>query len=186
MSVSEVSDAIAHVGARSFPEDSSDLTGLALEWLLLWGVGEQAGPAHWEGSRLDEIVRPGGSALSVQPGGQLELSSQRHAGLAALCSAVSADVRALSDGVAMPEGSCSASACCRTGPPATGSRPRYDVMVENEDLQCEGPRFLARAVSSSSATRTLQHDVAPRCTLALLWPTQTTALRMRSTACTWI
>ena len=30
----------------------------------------------------------------------------------------------------------------------------HDVMAENEDLHCEGPRFLTRAVSSSSATRT--------------------------------
>ena len=61
----------------------------------------------------------------------------------------------------------------------------HDAMAENEDLHCEGPGFKTRAVSSSSATRTIQHDVAPRGTVALLWPTQTNSLRMRSPADTW-
>ena len=95
------------------------------------GVGEQTSPARWEGSEPGEIVLPGGSALSVEPGGQLELSSQPHTGLGPLCSAVSADVRALSDGMVVPAGSCWAWACCRTGPVRQRlSTPRYDAMAE--------------------------------------------------------
>ena len=126
-----VSRAIAHVRTRSFPDDSRDLTGLELEWLMLAGVGDQARPSQGEGSQLSKIVLPGGSALSVEPGGQLELSSQPHTGLTPLCSAVSADVGALSDAVAAGGGLMlgigllpDESTCQRL------STPRYDAMAE--------------------------------------------------------
>ena len=126
-----VSEAMAHVRARSFPEDSSDLTGLELEWLMQGGVGEQATPAQYEGSQLGEVVLLGGSALSVEPGGQLELSSQPHSGLAPLCSAVSADVHALSDGVADAGGFMFGIGLLPDGPASQRlSTPRYDAMAE--------------------------------------------------------
>jgi len=62
-----------------------------LEWLV---VPDGAG---WCGPRdgLDDLVLPGGSALSVEPGGQLELSSRPASALGELCADVSQDVDAL-------------------------------------------------------------------------------------------
>ena len=126
-----VSEAIAHVRARSFPDDGSDLTGLELEWLMLAGVDAQTGPDQWKGSHLSEIVLPGGSALSVEPGGQLELSSQPHTGLTPLCSAISADIRALNDGVVDAGGLMLGIGLLPDEPARQQlSTPRYDAMAE--------------------------------------------------------
>ena len=126
-----VSEAIAHVRARSFPDDSRDLTGLELEWLMLAGVDEPPGPYRWEGRQLGDIVLPGGSAFSMEPGGQLELSSQPDTGLTPLCSAVSADVRALSDQVVGAGGLMLGIGLLPEGPARRRlSTPRYDAMAE--------------------------------------------------------
>jgi glutamate--cysteine ligase len=144
-----MSEAVAHVRARSFPDDSRDLTGLELEWLMLGGVGERAGRAQWKASRLGEIVLPGGSALSVEPGGQLELSSQPHTGLAPLCSAVSEDVHALSDGVVNAGGLMCGIGLLPDGPaPQRLSTPRYDAMAEF--FAADGPAGSTMMTSTAS------------------------------------
>ena len=96
-----ISEAVDHVRARSFPDDARDLTGLELEWLVLSGAGQPDDrAAHTDGGRPDDAALPGGSALTIEPGGQLELSSQPQSCLASLCAAVGEDVRALRDNVA--------------------------------------------------------------------------------------
>jgi len=95
-----ISEAVEHVRARCFPDDARDLTGLELEWLKPSGRGHPDDrAAHVDGGRVGEVALPGGSALSVEPGGQLELSSRPQSCLAALCAAVGDDVRALSENV---------------------------------------------------------------------------------------
>ena len=84
-----ISEAVDHVRARSFPDDARDLTGLELEWLVLSGAGQPDDrAAHTDGGRPGEVALPGGSALTIEPGGQLELSSQPQSCLASLCAAV--------------------------------------------------------------------------------------------------
>ncbi|MCA1673167.1 MAG: hypothetical protein LC799_13525, partial [Actinobacteria bacterium] len=96
-----ISEAVEHMRARCFPDDARDLTGLELEWLVLSGAGQSDDrAAHLDGGRHGERALPGGSALTIEPGGQLELSSQPQSCLASLCAAVGEDVRALRGNVA--------------------------------------------------------------------------------------
>ena len=93
-----ISEAVEHVRARCFPDDVRDLTGLELEWLVLSGSGQpEDRAAYADDCRPGEVDLPGGSALTIEPGGQLELSSRPQFCLASLSSAVGEDVRALRD-----------------------------------------------------------------------------------------
>lgn len=127
-----ISEAVEHVRARCFPDDARDLTGLELEWLVLSGAGQLGDwAAHVDGGRLGEVSLPGGSALTVEPGGQLELSSRPQTSLAALCTAVGEDVRTLGDNVSEAGGFLLGMGLLPEG--MTGrqtSTPRYDAMAD--------------------------------------------------------
>jgi len=122
LGIAEASD---HVRDRSFPEATRDLTGVKLEWLVL---GEVAGQCPSR-EQLDGLVLPGGSALSVEPGGQLELSSRPVSCLAELCADVGADVDALRAAVGAGGGLLVGMGLADGGPIRTVSMPRYDAMA---------------------------------------------------------
>jgi len=119
------SEASDHAYARAFPDDARDLLGVELEWLVVPAVeGEQ--PSR---GRLDDLVLTGGSALSVEPGGQLELSSRPMPSVGDLCEEVGDDVETLRAGVVAGGGRLLGMGLL-PGRPARRSlsSPRYDAM----------------------------------------------------------
>jgi len=92
LGLSEASD---HIRARSFPDAALDLIGVELEWLV---VADGADRYSFR-DQLGDLVLPGGSALSTEPGGQLELSSRPASSLGALCTDLGHDVDALGGAV---------------------------------------------------------------------------------------
>jgi len=86
-----LSEASDHARARAFPDDAGDLVGVELEFLVVPAVEGE----HPSRRQLDDLVLPGGSALSVEPGGQMELSSRPMASVSELCGEVGEDVEAL-------------------------------------------------------------------------------------------
>lgn len=123
LGVAEASD---HVRARAFPDTTSDLTGVELEWLVMPEVAGRYPSAE----QTDGLVLPGGSALSVEPGGQLELSSRPASSLADLCADVSDDVDALRAAVAAGGGLLLGMGLA-ADPPVRRKvlTPRYDAMA---------------------------------------------------------
>jgi len=89
-------EASDHIRTRSFPDAAGDLTGVELEWLVVPDVMDRLPSAD----QLNDVALTGGSTLSVEPGGQLELSSRPASCLDDLCSDVSDDVDALGEAVA--------------------------------------------------------------------------------------
>lgn len=123
-----LTEAIAHVQERSFPDDGGDLVGLELEWLVRSFAG--IGQGDMDQGRLSDLVLPGGSALSIEPGGQLELSSQPRSSISALCADVGADVGAVSDRAARSDTRLVGMGLVPQGPtPRVLFTPRYDAMA---------------------------------------------------------
>jgi len=122
MGLSEASD---HAYTRAFPDDARDLLGVELEWLVVPAVeGER--PSR---RRLGDLDLPGGSALSIEPGGQLELSSQPMASLGELCAEVGDDVETLRAAVVAGGGRLLGMGLLPGAPVRRSlSSPRYDAM----------------------------------------------------------
>jgi len=92
LGLSEASD---HVRARLFPDAALDLIGVELEWLVVADGADR----YSSRDQLDDLALPGGSALSIEPGGQLELSSRPVSSLGELCADLGHDVDALGGAV---------------------------------------------------------------------------------------
>lgn len=119
--------AVSRIHERSFPDDAGDLVGVELEWLVRSRDGTQ--PAEVNHRQLSDLNLPGGSALTFEPGGQLELSSRARSSVAALCAHVAGDVRALGDEVAGGGARLVGMGLAPEGPtPRLRSTPRYDAM----------------------------------------------------------
>lgn len=140
-------EAIAHIMARSFPEDALDLTGLELEWLVVPGAGGH--PLDLDRTAPEDFPLPGASAVSIEPGGQIELSSLPRPDLASLCRDVALDTSALGDRVAR-----SGAQLLGMGlsPGEAGPRrlrtPRYDAMAEF--FAADGPAGSMMMTSTAS------------------------------------
>ncbi|MFC4059207.1 ergothioneine biosynthesis glutamate--cysteine ligase EgtA [Planomonospora corallina] len=93
-------DVYAHAHGICFKTGPPGLTGVESEWLVT-STGGPGGPgAHIPLHRVAAAVRaasplPAGSAVTYEPGGQLELSSPPLPGPAAACRALAADLRHL-------------------------------------------------------------------------------------------
>ncbi len=123
-----LTEAVDHVRARSFPDAASDLTGVELEWLVV----PDAMGRYPSRDQLDDVVLPGGSALSVEPGGQLELSSRPASSLGELCSDVGDDVECLRGAVVAGGGLLLGMGMGLVADPPSRrcwSNPRYDAMA---------------------------------------------------------
>ncbi len=119
--------AVARIHERSFPDDADDLVGVELEWLVR--SGDATRPAEVDHRRLGDLVLPGGSALTIEPGGQLELSSRPRSSVAALCADVAGDVSDLGDEVSGGGARLVGMGLAPEGPtPRLASTPRYDAM----------------------------------------------------------
>ena len=139
---------MAHISARSFPDAARDLTGLELEWLVVSGNGEESGDLV-DGGALDDLILPGASTRSVEPGGQLELSSQPCAHLATLCTGLSEDVGALGAMVAERRSRLLGMGLLPGQPaPRRLRTPRYDAMAEF--FAADGPAGSTMMTSSAA------------------------------------
>ncbi|WP_206517980.1 ergothioneine biosynthesis glutamate--cysteine ligase EgtA [Rhodococcus sp. X156] len=101
-------DAEAHVGVVCFKQGPPTLLGAELEWLLAHADHPEAAPAVATvatalGDHAPSSLRPGsparplpgGSIVTVEPGGQVELSSAPYPDARSLCSALRSDVEHL-------------------------------------------------------------------------------------------
>ena len=119
--------AVAHIQDQSFPADAGDLVGVELEWLVRSRDGTR--PAEVDHHRLGDLVLAGDSALTIEPGGQLELSSRPRSSVAALCADVAGDVSDLGDEVSGGGARLVGMGLAPEGPtPRLASTPRYDAM----------------------------------------------------------
>jgi glutamate--cysteine ligase len=87
-----LADAVEHLRARGFAPSAPCRLGVELEWLT---VVEGDGSARADPDILRRALRPGlpaGSALSFEPGGQLELSSRPFVSVEAACAAAATDL----------------------------------------------------------------------------------------------
>lgn len=90
-----------HIGRICFKTGPPTTVGAELEWLLA-DLSEPTKPVPLEQLRttLDEVgALPGGSKITYEPGGQLELSSRPAKGLIECISALQADVHTISSGL---------------------------------------------------------------------------------------
>lgn len=136
------SEAEAHVGMTCFKLGPPSLIGAELEFLVTHREDPSVRPA------LGELVQalgehsphsifplspalplPGGSVVTVEPGGQVELSSSPYPDAASLCSALVADAGVLGDRLAGRNlRPVTASADAVRGPRRLLELPRYDAM----------------------------------------------------------
>lgn len=153
MSIRTRDDVVAHVAA-AVRFGAPGTVGAELEWLVADRARPFTRPAL---SRVSAAlapagVLPGGSILSTEPGGQVELSSAPHRGPAAAVRALATDVEAVR--------SClTAAGLAMTGLGADPHRPavrlvtspRYDVMEGFYAQQGEPGTSAGRAMMCSSA-----------------------------------
>lgn len=119
--------AVARIHGQSFPDDADDLVGVELEWLVR--STDATRRAEVDPDRLGDLVLPGGSTLTTEPGGQLELSSRPRSSMAALCKDMADDVCALGDAAAAGGARLVGMGLAPEGPtPRLASTPRYDAM----------------------------------------------------------
>lgn len=101
-------DAEAHVGVVCFKQGPPQLIGAELEWLLADAANSVVPPTLSDiaaalGDHAPSVVSPasparplaGGSTVSIEPGGQVELSSAPYPDSTSLCAALAADATAL-------------------------------------------------------------------------------------------
>jgi len=136
--------ALDHVRSRAFPDVALDLTGVELEWL----VAPDGTAGYPSADRLD-VALPGGSVLSIEPGGQLELSSRPAPSLRKLCADVGDDVDTLGRAVAAGGGLLLGMGLVAESPaPRRVSTPRYDAMAAF--FAPEGPAGSTMMTSTAS------------------------------------
>ncbi|WP_119729111.1 ergothioneine biosynthesis glutamate--cysteine ligase EgtA [Thermomonospora amylolytica] len=97
-----IDDVYEHIHGVCFKNGPPGTVGAETEWLV---VDRNAPGAHVAIGRLRTVVEragppPGGSAITFEPGGQLELSSAPFGDLAALHRALSADIEYIRAGLA--------------------------------------------------------------------------------------
>jgi glutamate--cysteine ligase len=152
----------AHVAAVALRPDISGRVGLELEQHLVDLARPGARPSWQEVQALDAALGPlpCGSAVTWEPGGQVELSTTPQPGLVAAVEALRADRAALARTLAAagygaaPLGADPAREVRRTSP-----RPRYAAMEAYFDAAgCGAP---GRAMMSSTAALQVNLDAGP-------------------------
>lgn len=135
-------EAEAHVGMTCFKLGPPSLIGAELEFLVSHREDPSVRPAlgelvealgehspHSISPLSPALPLPGGSAVTVEPGGQVELSSSPYPDAASLCSALAADAEVLGDRLAGRNlRPVTASAEPRRAPQRLLDLPRYRAM----------------------------------------------------------
>lgn len=124
----DVESATRRVLSRSFPQATDDLVGIELE--LLVTTAAELRPASLGQDLLVPATLPGGSVLTLEPGGQAELSSAPWHGLGELCRSFGDDLAGLR-GRAQPGGTRLLGMGLLPGPlaPHRQASPRYAAMA---------------------------------------------------------
>ncbi len=155
-------DVAAHIAA-AVTHGPPGTVGAELEWLVVDRSDPLVRPSLARVAAVLPAGLPGGSLLTTEPGGQVELSSQPHVG-------VGATVRALADDVGVVRAALAADGLVLTGlgtdpvraPVRLVHSPRYDVMEDfyaSCGLPCsvEGPAMMCSStavqVSLDAGTR---------------------------------
>lgn len=176
--VGTVDAARAHIGAAAFDLRPPGLVGVELEWLTRTADGRRPdasslaaalGP-HAPSSLSAEspqLPMPCGSVVTVEPGGQVELSSVPHTGVADLRAALEKDARGLRGmlarhGIAMTDGAVDADRAPQRILPVA----RYAAMQER--FERAGP-FGAVMMCNTAAIHVSVDCGADRQDLALRW-----------------
>lgn len=164
MSIRSREDVAAHVEA-TVRFGTPGTVGAELEWLVSDRTlpGLRPSLERVTGVLTGAGALPGGSLVSIEPGGQVELSSLPGAGTAAAVAALCADVRAV-------RGALAADGMCLVGlgadpcrpPQRLVSSPRYDVMEAFYARGGEPCASAGRAMMCSSAAVQVSLDVGTR------------------------
>ena len=169
-----VEAAHAHIAARAFTPGPGGRVGLELEFHLvdLRAPGRRPGWPAVQALLSGLPALPGGSRITVEPGGQLELSTPPAVGVVAAVAALRRDRAALSDALddagyrAVPLGADPARPLARVHPGA-----RYAAMEAHfAALGCAGP---GRAMMTGTAALQVNLDAGP----AASWPARIELLR---------
>jgi glutamate--cysteine ligase len=139
-------DVAHHVASHVFAPGAKGRVGIEIEWVTAPASGVP-GPAALRATLPDPF--PGGSRLTFEPGGQLELSGPAYPGLADALAAMAADTAAARAALA-PRGV----TLVGTGLDANGARdrvldaPRYRAMEEYFDTRWPAGRTMMRNTAS--------------------------------------
>lgn len=130
--------------------------GLELEFLVYAENDRAAPPSPELLAALDDLVLPGGSRITFEPGGQVEISGPPYDGIAAACTAMDADVAAVNEALAERGAYMVAAGLDPVRPPQRVVRgPRYDAMEAYFDT--EGPA--GRTMMCSTAALQVNLDL---------------------------
>ena len=119
-----------HIEDRCFTGPPAPTVGIELELFPLTAAG-WPGPVAYDDIRAEAtaVPLPGGSTLTFEPGGQLELSSPPHPGVEEACGALASDVAAVRAAVALQGVTLVATGSDPVRPPCRiMDSPRYRAM----------------------------------------------------------
>ena len=149
------------VGDRCFTPSLDGRVGVEVEWLsvLLERPGEPV-PAGLL-PRPEEQRSPAGSRLTLEPGGQVELSSPALQGIGPTCAALASDAGALSAELAgAGVGLVGVGFDPRPQPERCVRHPRYDAMEAYFDAQCGAGRSMMRSTAAVQVNIALGADAS--------------------------
>lgn len=153
------------VEAQCFTSTGRGRVGLELEFLLYPEADPTAPPSPELLASVDGLALPGGSRISFEPGGQVELSGPPCDGVAAACAAMDADITAVGDVLAAHGGRLVAAGIDTLRPPRRVVRtPRYDAMEAFFDA--DGPAGRTMMCSTASIQVNLDGGDGDRWALA--------------------
>jgi glutamate--cysteine ligase len=135
------------VDERVFTPRWDAKVGIELEWVTRANGTTPPTPDVMLGVLPDAL--PGGSKITFEPGGQLELSGPPHAGIAAACHAMAADVRAVRNALAPSGIELTAVGLDPHGPRSrVVDAPRYRAMEHYFDAHWPEGRTMMRNTAS--------------------------------------
>jgi glutamate--cysteine ligase len=176
-----VDEALEHVHAICFKTGPPRLVGVELEWILQRAsdphrpldlptlraaLGDHA--PHTLDPQSPELPLPHGSAVTVEPGGQVEISTPPHDSLTRLHAAVTADAAVLTGRLAQHGLSLAPSGIDRYRPPRRLLHtPRYDAMAAS--FSRDGPA--GQVMMCGTAATQVCLDAGQPAQLARRWAT---------------
>lgn len=147
------------------PTSADSRVGVEVEWLPV-DLAHPAeplppGPVPGLGATEAAAVMPAGSRITLEPGGQVELSSPPLRGIGPACAALAADAATLTHELADGGvGLVGVGFDPRPDPPRRVHGPRYDAMEAYFDSQCDAGRTMMRATAAVQVNVDLGPDRA--------------------------
>jgi glutamate--cysteine ligase len=137
------------VGDVCFAPSLDGRIGVEVEWLPVLLFDPSRPVDHALLPAANGEPGPAGSRLTLEPGGQVELSSPPLLGIGPACAALAADAAALSRGLAEAEvGLVGLGLDPRAFPARCVDSPRYEAMEAYFDAQCSAGRTMMRATAA--------------------------------------